>query len=475
MSRACLSLLLVTPLLLAPAALAEEERPLVPEDFRHGRTLLLTADTPLQTLLLDLPVYRGSVTRSLADLRVMNGAGEVVPHAVRQLTHSSRQARDDVDLPLFALRDAERIQPEDARVELDAAGARAYRIRAEVTDDGALVEVESTPPGAPEAGEPPPAYLLDTSQLGAAVTRLDFDLAPGESGFVVPVRVEGSSDLIHFRPVRERSALVRLEQDGHQIDKSHLTLPGTRHRYLRVSWPAAPLPVPVRGVRARLAPKVAAPPRERTRVSGRPVPDATGVYRFDLGGALPVDRAQVLLPQTNTLIQARLRAASRADGPWRLQFEGLLYDLQYGETLRNPELTLTAGRHRYLELEVAPGTGGISGGTPLLEVAWHPEQLLFIRRGQPPFRLVYGRADAPAARFTTRQLLKAWPGSTTSLPRASAVMGEEFALGDPSVLEPPVPPPPYRTWALWSVLLLAVGAVLGMSTSLLRQMRSRGA
>ena len=460
---------LLVGLALAPAAPAEDEAPLAPEDFAHGRLLVTTGDAPLQTLLVDLPIYRGSIGLRLADVRVMNGAGEPVPHAVRLLSGSSREKRQDRNLPIFSLRDAE---PE-AGIAVAADGARTYRIKAEVGAGGALVEVESAPPGAAGDAAPAPAYLIDASQLGAAITRLEFDLASGEAGFVVPVRVEGSNDLSRFHPVLERSVLVRLEQDGHQIDKSHVALPSSRHRYLRVSWPEAPLPVRVRGVRAQLAPRVAAPPRERTRVVGRPVADEAGAFLFDLGGMIPVDRAQVLLPEPNTLVQARLSSGRSANGPWRLQHKGLLYDLQYGENLRNPELALAAGRHRYLKLEVAPGGGGLKG-TPQLEVRWHPEQLLFVARGEPPFQLVYGRSGAPATPFSTRELLKAWPRAASELPRASARMGDEFALGDASVLEPPVPPPPYRTWALWSVLLLAVGAVLAMSASLLRQMRSRG-
>lgn len=459
---------------LAGGAAAEDDA-LRPEDFAHGRAIETTSDAPLQTLLVDLPVYQGSVEPDLADVRVMNGAGEPVPHAVRRLAGTDREARDDVALPLFALRRADPGEPATKGVEVGSAAARSYRIRAEVSESGALVEVESEPPGAETGEGPPPAYLLDASQLSAAVVRLEFDLAPGQAGFVVPVRVEGSNDLMHFDRLLDRAALVRLEQDGHQIDKSHVDLPAARRRYLRVSWPAAPLPVQVKGVRAKLKPGRAAKPRERTRVTGRPVDDEAGAFLFDLGGDVPIDRAQVLLPQTNTLVQASVYSGLTAEGPWRLGHDGVLYDLQYGETLRNPEIRLPVMRRRFVKLVVAPGGGGIGSGTPQLEVSWHPEQLLFIRRGEPPFRLVYGRSGGEPTPFGTSELLKAWPEPRRELPRASAHLGDEFPLGDPSVLEPPAPPLPYRTWALWGVLLLAVGGVLAMSASLLRQMRSRGA
>ena len=47
---------LLVGLALAPAAPAEDEAPLAPEDFAHGRLLVTTGDAPLQTLLVDLQI-----------------------------------------------------------------------------------------------------------------------------------------------------------------------------------------------------------------------------------------------------------------------------------------------------------------------------------------------------------------------------------------------------------------------------------
>ena len=79
---------LLVGLALAPAAPAEDEAPLAPEDFAHGRLLVTTGDAPLQTLLVDLPIYRGSIGLRLADVRVMNGAGEPLRGAVVELWHA---------------------------------------------------------------------------------------------------------------------------------------------------------------------------------------------------------------------------------------------------------------------------------------------------------------------------------------------------------------------------------------------------
>lgn len=444
---------------------ARGEPPLAPEDFAFGRAIELEAEGPLQTVLLDASVYRGSVEPRLADLRVMNAAGEPVPHAVRQLRGPTRRESDVVPLPFFEL---------DAPAAPDpaAGGASSFRLRAEVSESGALVEIDSRPPASatPSPATPPPrAYLIDASQVDAAIERLELELGDGADGFVVPVRVEASDDLVRFTSIGE-GVLARLEQGGHRIEKRDLDLAGSRHRYLRIRWPAARLPVRVTGVRAHRRPAVEPPPRARTRVAGEPIPGEPGAFRFDLGGAIPTDGAQVFLPEANTLLQARIHSSPTRDGPWQLRHDGLLYRFEYGETLRNPEIAWPVSRDRYVKLETTPEPDPGSAA-PELEVRWYPEQLLFIARGASPYQLVYGRHGAAPTPFEASEILQARPASAEPLPRATARLGPQGPRGDASLLEPAPPPRPYRTYALWAVLLLAVAVVLALSISLLRQMR----
>ncbi len=456
-----------------PGGAAPDAEPLAPEDFAFGRPVEIETTGPLQTLLLDLPVYRGSVEARLADLRVMNAAGEPVPHAVRTLPEPDMPEAVHVALPFFELH----------APEAQSAGAFPYQIRAELSETGAVLEIDSRPPApatTTEASPLPLAYLVDASQLDAPVESLVFDLAEAvradeHSGFVVPVRIEGSDDLARFAPIGPRAALARLEESGHRIEKRDVVLRPSRHRYLRVRFPADPLPVRVTGVRVRLAPPVEPTPRVATIVPGRPIADEPGGFLFDLGGRIPVDRAQVLHPETNSVLRARLLSAPEPDGPWQSHFDGLLYDLSYelapgeGESIRNPDVALPVTRHRYLKLLV---DGGHAGGTPRLEVRWRPEQLLFVTRGAAPYRLAYGRHAAPAAPFAAAELLAAERSLPEPLARQTARLGPQHALGDPSVLEPPPPPRPYRTFALWGVLLATVAVVLALGISLLRQIRA---
>jgi hypothetical protein len=284
---------------------------------------------------------------------------------------------------------------------------------------------------------------------------------------------------VHFEAVAVRAALARLDQAGHRIERNRVELPAVARKYLLVSAAQAqPLPVELVAARARLAPVIEAPPRRRERIAGVRAPVERGdraVFVFDLGGPVPVDRVQVDFPVANTVVEADLFSADTADGPWIHHYSGVLYSLDRAEgALRNPEVDVPPVRQRYFRLAVAEKGGGIGAGTPALEVAWVPEQLLFVARGAGPFALGYGRANAPAARFDAASLIRsALPPDADpqrDVPRETAALGPVQSAGDPSVLEPHREAPRPRTLALWAVLVGGVAFVLALSLRLLRRM-----
>ncbi len=178
------------------------------------------------------------------------------------------------------------------------------------------------------------------------------------------------------------------------------------------------------------------------------------------------------------MVEADLYSALDADGPWLHHFQGVLYQFERSEgPLRNAELAVPPVRRRYFKLDVAAKGGGLASGTPALEVAWLPEQLLFVARGAGPFALGYGRAQVERARFDAAELIEsAVPPDANGrriVPRETAALGPVKPVGDPSVLEPRREPPSPRTLALWGVLVGSVAIVLALSVRLLRRMSSR--
>jgi hypothetical protein len=319
---------------------ASTEDQLARGDFAHGREIELGISGPLQTLLLDLPIYRGTVEPRLADLRVFNAAGEAVPHAIRSLARPQSRPDDFAQLPLFRLPEIDEGEPDSSGMNVATHGEeRIYSIDAEISENGAVVRIiskrplpddagDAQSPAAPEAALPA-GYLIDASQLERAVVGLELELGGDPLEFVVPLRIEGSGDLVRFQSLGGRAALARLDQSGHRIEISRVDFPPSRYRYLKLTWPRAKLPVEIEAVRARLAPETQPPTRDSARIPGQPVPDQADTFLFDLGGKVPVDRVQLDLPQANTLVAAQLFSGPTDAGPWSRRYSGVLYALEH--------------------------------------------------------------------------------------------------------------------------------------------------
>lgn len=450
---------------------AESELDLGPHDFAFGRVIEIERAGPLQTVPLDRAVYRGSVESRLADLRVFNGAGEPVPHAIRPLMPSKAAAGALVAAPLFRLPEAAAAATSRTQT-LTTDDERTYSINAEVSANGAILNVTSQPSNDPNAVALPTAYLLDTSQIEHTVVGLELDLGAETAEFIAPLDVEASDDLVRFRSVESNAVLARLSQSGHRIERSDVGIAAGRYRYLRLSWPDGKPPVEIRSVQARLAPHDDVLDRQRVLIPGAPVGGEPDAFVFDLGGTIPIDHIQIDLPAANTVIEARLSSAATPEGPWADSFSGLLFELDGDTPLQNPAIRWPANRHRYVKLIASGKGGGIGGGVPTLQAAWYPEQLLFIAHGAPPYRLGYGRGGAAASRFDATELITTANIKLKDVPLATARLGDEYATASPDVLVATAPPIATRTIALWAVLLLSVLVALVLSIRLARQIRA---
>ncbi len=453
-----------------PAASEADVSPLRPEDFAYGRTLRPSADGALQTALLDRVVYEGVVSEALHDIRVFDATGRQVPHALRA-SGRPPAAPQTMRLPVFAL-----------PTRAPAAPESAWGVDAEVGEDGAVIrlraraEMAAPESAAPESGAT--AYLLDASGAPDAILRLDLELDAPPGNFMAILRVDASNDTSVFRPLVDRASIVRLEEQGHSIQRLHVDLPRARQKYLRLRWMEDSPRLPIRGVTARLAARAVDMPLERLRLEGEPVDGRPGTHRFEIGGPLPIEHVQVLPSDRNDLMRVELRGARDREGPYRLRWAGLIHRFEgglspiSGAPLQNDPIPWTHWPDRFIEVVVSPQGGAREASAPQLEVAWAPHQLLFVTRGPGPYRLAWGRADAPDRAFDAPRLLERTRTPLRELPAASAQMGEPAPLGDASVLEPAPRSVPPRTVALWILLVLVVVAVAGMSLRLIGEIKA---
>lgn len=449
------------------------------DDFAVGRALIPERGTGLQSVFLDLGVYRRSVEPGLADLRVFDGRGLAAPYAIRRRVPErvSKQEHAFLAMPLFAL---------DARPEEGGTGSGGdYRLDAELTDTGAIVRVHRDGVAASSEATRPTAWLLDASQLERTVSAIQFDFVagpdpgsepdessgPGAGDFVSRFELEASDDLARWKVVAADIVVARLAQGEHRIEQSRFDLPATRARYFRLT-PRTPAVLPrLAGVRLQPTPKTQreGPPRAIERVVGAVDPESPRVVVFDLGGAPSIESLRVILPIPGTIVDGRLESSASPLGPWTERGRGLFYHYEReGLTFRNSKREWGAGRHRYVRLVTTPRGGGLQGQVPELEVEWVPDQLVYLERGDGESTLAIGRLGARDASFTPNQLLQTMRTDRDVLRTSTAALGAERVLAGNAAVEAPPEPLPWRTYGLWALLIAIVGFVMGLGFRLLR-------
>ena len=360
-----------------------------PQDFAYGSLLEADGSEALYELALPAAVYQGVARPDLGDVRVFNGAGEVVPHAWRPRKTASAETPAPVTLTLFPLK-AQPGTPVDGlsiSVRRSAGGTTSVNVTA------------SDARG--RGGKRIVAYLVDLNALDRALRAIEFDWQATPDGFAGRLRVDASDDLAAWRTLVADAPLVSVEVAGQRLQQKRIELPPQKTKYLRLSWAsqsAGQSPPELASARGEPADKTVDAPREWAQVKAAKG-EKPGEYAFDLRGHYPVDRVRFDLPESNTIVQVELLARDKADLPWRVIARGVAYRLrQDGSEIASPELAVGATTDRYWLLRVDQRGGGL-GREPLgMQVGWVPHRLVFTARGAAPFQLAYGnRAAKPAA------------------------------------------------------------------------------
>ncbi|MBK6435955.1 MAG: DUF3999 family protein [Rhodanobacteraceae bacterium] len=191
---------------------------------------------------------------------------------------------------------------------------------------------------------------------------------------------------------------------------------------------------------------------------------AEHAYRFDLPPSLPVNTARIDLGDGGAL--ATVSLSVHENGWWRQLASDTAFDVAVGNAnlVRN-RLAFPTTRAQQWRLSMEPNIG-----TPIIDVGYRPDVYLIAQQGPAALILVAGSARAERADFPIEPLmreLRAQFGASWTPPRAT--LGARSERTGQSALTPVPPPPPYRAWALWSVLIAAALAIAFLAVRLLRE------
>ena len=428
-----------------------------PKDFAFGIPLTVEVDSAFYRAALPAAFYAGSARPDQGDLRVFNGDDAVVPYARLDSPVATREKKSASALGFFPLR-------------VDEQGGDLSGLSLTVNRSAGKTVVSLTT----KEGQPVPAqrlagYLVDATDAREPISAIVLAWTPKPGGMNTRIRVEASDNLDQWRTLVGDAPLLDLEYEGRHLLRDRVEFREASARYLRISWPTAQPPLQLNAVRAEFGDRVLETPRQWTEALGSAVVDNENEYQFDLGGALPVDRVAIELPELNSVVPAQLLARTAPAEPWRPVTSLVTYRLrQDAGEVSAPPFAVAPVTYRYWLLRVDPKSGGLGRGQPRMRAGWIPQEIVFAARGTGPFLIAYGNVSAASSALPVTTLV---PGYATAGPPlgviAVARTGAAAPLGH---LEQAKPPREYRRATLWGVLILGVVVLAWMAWQLSRQL-----
>lgn len=416
-----------------------------PTPFMHRFTLELDGRASYYALAVPAAVYAASRRSDLGDVRVFNGAGEPVPYSLdAPMAHQAPTLRPVNWFPLPPA----------------AANAPAATAGVTIAQDGTLRFTAA----APKAGARD-ADLVDIGPAAQHVGALVVHVR--EESYQGRVHVDASADLESWRAVADAS-ILKANHNGEHLAQERITLDnlGQRERYLRLRWLGdGP---ELTSVDVEVYPDETRPSdgarQWREGLVAR-AGKAAGEYLFDTGGAYPVDRLRIDVPQPNTVAQAAVYSRAKGDAPWREIAHALLFRVAQNGEARNPPLEFAPDTDREWRVVVDMRNGGLGNGVPSATVGWQPALLTFVARGAGPFSLGVGNARVASAAQPRGDILVGGDGAQSV---KAAHLGATLPVDEDEARRAAGDAESARRYVLWGALLLAVAVLAAMAWRLMR-------
>ena len=424
---------------------ASENLQLTPQDFAYRMQVMGTGTASAYRLTLPLVVYRKIAHPDLSDLRVFNGNGEPVPFALERPAALSIAGATHT-LPTFPLKDD------------SSASLNAFRVTVESGSGAINVRTAEQPTQPDRIG----AYLVDARTLDSPLSALELEWPADAADFAGRLKVEYSDSLDNWQLAVPGAPIANLHSAGQRLVEPRVETGSRQAKYWRLSWVGAAPPFVLTAVTAEPSKQNVDAKHLSLTAEGAPVAQAPGDFEFDLGASPPVDRVNLQLPETNTVVEVELLSRSRPTDTWRSIRRSGFYRLKSeAYELRNGPVSVPVDTDRYWLARVDRKGGGLGSGIPQLVAEWVPHQLVFVARGTAPFSIAYGSAAARSAAVSLAAIPRLFSIADASLAAPEALGGEARLLAPPT-------PYPWKSGLLWAILLIGAGLLARMAFRLFK-------
>ncbi|MFM1976969.1 MAG: hypothetical protein RL145_1815 [Pseudomonadota bacterium] len=396
-----------------------------PASYQLRLPLTPVGNAPVQRVQLPLNVLVASRSDGLADIRVFDGNGRVVPIARMPALPASSNSVLSPGMPILEAAK----QPIDTEVTVkveDADRTSSITIDGNSLVDGTKQNVVGT--------------LFDLKGHGSKIEALILDASIPE-GQPITFKVEASEDLKTWRAVGE--AVDYRPPGGEEKDLS-IAVSGSLEsaNMLRVTWRSdAPLLAPVTVRQALIASKSSALATEVRRSVSATAPALLDAYSFEFNApfATPIETIAVDLTGGEGLVPIQIFGRNSMDEAWSLLGQGRAEASSAAIALQQLPI-------RMIRIEADRRVGGFAS-IPKLRFGIIAPEIAFVTSGKPPFTLAAG---PPAARDVYLSVADISRGSPSSIPKATIADGEVGAISLSGIAAPSAPK---QTLILWVILV----------------------
>jgi len=437
---------------------------LTENDFAYVADVETDAGKPFYELEIPAVVYERISRSDLGDLRVLNASGQVVPHGLRLARDEKTSQTETQDVPFFPLYQQAGKLPDDLHINIQR------------NADGEVIDIRSRP----DEGETNrlAGYLLDLRKWKQPIDLLTLNWkSSADADFIRKLTVSSSQDLTRWHVIASGRPLVNLSYQGHQLTDNNIQLSTGTTKYLRLIFDDQQPGLRLESI--QVANTRSSQQQKQNWLQATVTANKTpGEFEFEHDSKNLVRQLRIELPENNTVVRLKVLSRPNGDSPWRLRGSSLLYRLSVdGVDIKQTKLPVTASRDRHWILLFDQQGGGLGSGLPQVELAWQPQNLVFVARGQAPYRVVWGSARVkPVLKNASQILVGMSSDGEASGSNGLGMLGEARWLLDSvrpvnkQVLEPEEEPINWRQWVLWIVLSMAAMILIGMAVRLMKKM-----
>ena len=152
----------------------------------------------------------------------------------------------------------------------------------------------------------------------------------------------------------------------------------------------------------------------------------------------------------------------------------MLYRLSVnGSSIEKSKLYISPNRDKEWLIRFDQQGGGIGSGNPEVKFSWYPQQLVFVARGEEPYRLAWGSTRVKAVNINANQLLPnlAKKGlEDQNVISTAMLLTDTMRAVNKQNLQPKEKEVDWKNWILWIVLVGAALLLVWMGVRLMKKM-----